>query len=446
MLNVIMLASSIRRMPEGFGAVEFQNITNVHPLALVIVLVLGSAMLAVHRRWSFLPMLIIACFISAAQKITVFGMDFNFLRIMVLFGLIRLFIYDEYRYFEWKPLDVVLVLWTVSAIVIHVLQRGTFASFVNRLGFGFDAFGMYFLFRCLVRDWRDVDHIIWACILISIPVALFFIFENRVGRNVFSVFGGISPTAIVREGRVRCRGAYAHPIIAGCFWASLMPLIAAYRLKSAKHRTWSIIGLINSMIIVICCSSSTPLMGVMATLMGGLLYVVRRYMRTLRWGILLTLCALHLVMLAPVWHLIGRFQFVGGSTSYFRFLVIDSAIKNFNEWALLGTQSTAHWFWGAQDLTNHFVMEGVMGGFLTLCLFVAVIAYAFRDVGGMWRAEARNSCRAKYAWALGVCIFVHCVNFIGVSYFGQIIVVWYLHLAIIGSLSAKKRAAIISNA
>ena len=40
------------------------------------------------------------------------------------------------------------------------------------------------------------------------------------------------------------------------------------------------------------------------------------------------------------------------------------------------------------------------------------------------------------AWALGVSLFIHCVIFIGVSYFGQSMMLWYLMLAMIGSLSA----------
>ncbi|MCH8211646.1 MAG: hypothetical protein IIB99_09770 [Planctomycetes bacterium] len=47
------------------------------------------------------------------------------------------------------------------------------------------------------------------------------------------------------------------------------------------------------------------------------------------------------------------------------------------------------------------------------------------------------------AWALGVALFIHCVVFIGVSNFGPTILVWYLTLGFIGSLSplrSRKRA------
>jgi hypothetical protein len=180
-------------------------------------------------------------------------------------------------------------------------------------------------------------------------------------------------------------------------------------------------------------------MGVLAAMIGGLMFLLRRQMRMVRWGILVTLIALHIVMKAPIWHLISRVSAVGGSTGWHRFNLIDQAIKHFGEWAVIGTSSTAHWGWGLQDVTNQYILEGVRGGFLTLCLFIAVIAVAFREVGRLWRLQARHMYRQALSWALGVSLFVHCTSFIGVSYFGQIWILWYLLLAMIGSMSSTTR-------
>lgn len=427
------------RIIKDFGRLAYKDVTNIHPLGLAAVIILGVAMLTISRRWSVVPMLIIACFISSVQKIVVFGLDFNLLRIMVLFGVFRLLLKKEYVGLIWKPLDTAMVCWTISAMLIHTLQQGTFSTFVNRLGFAFDAFGMYFLFRCLIREWSDVDTVIFSVLLISIPVALAFLLENRTGRNVFSVFGGVHEITPIREGRLRCQGAFSGAILAGCFWASLMPLLAACWWKSTKDRSWAVTGLVTSSVIVVLCASSTPVMGVISGIIGGLMFLLRRQMRLVRWGVLMALIALHIVMKAPVWHLISRVRAVGGSTGHFRYALIDAAIRHFDEWAILGTKSVAHWFWGAQDVTNQYILEGLMGGILTLCLFVTVIGIAFRETGRLWRLQAEPY-RLALAWAMGVSLFVHCTNFIGISYFGQIRVVWYLLLATIGSLSIPKCA------
>lgn len=414
------------------GAFDWGGQTLLHPIAIIAVVILGIALIMLPRRYAILPMFILACFIPSRQRLVIMTLDFDLLRIMVLFGVARLLLRREYIGFSWKSIDTVLALYVVSAMLIRTLQQGTLSAFVSRLGFGFDAFGMYFLFRCLIRDWEDVDTVVFGVLLISIPVALAFLLENRTGRNAFSIFGGVPEITVVRFGRLRCQGAFSHPILAGCFWASLMPLFAARWWKSANDRFWAIMGLVTSSVIVACCVSSTPVMGVLAVLIGGLFFFLRRYMRVVRWGILLTLIGLHIVMQAPVWHLISRVSAIGGSTGWHRYNLINQTINHFSEWWLLGVQGTISW--GIVDTTNHYILEGLRGGFLTLVLFVAVISLCFKGTGVLWRRWSHDRYRLALSWALGVSLFAHCMQFLGVSYFGQINMVWFLLLAMIGSL------------
>ena len=424
---------------EIVGHPEYVGHTVVHPLGLMAVVVLGICVLLLPRRWAVLPLLIMACFIPSAQRIFIIGLNFDFLRIMVLFGVMRLILRNEHLAFVWKPLDTIMVLWVCSSMLFYSLQQGTFSAVINRLGFGFDAFGMYFLFRCLIRNWEDIDRLVIGCIIISIPVAAFFLLENWTGHNLFSIFGGVDAITPVREGRLRCQGAFSHAILAGCFWASLLPLFAAYWWKGIKERVWAVVGLITTSIVVICCASSTPVMGVIAGVIGGGMFFLRRDMRLVCWGILLTLIALHLVMKSPVWYLVGRFSTIGGSTGWHRVNLINQAILHFNDWWLTGCSGYTVLSWGvhAGDVTNQYILEGVCGGFLTFCLFIVVIVIAFREVGSLWRSQSRYPYRLALSWALGVSLFVHCINFIGVSYFGQIIMIWYMILAMIGSLSIQ---------
>jgi hypothetical protein len=419
------------------GGFEYGDHTTVHPVGLLMLIILGICIMILPRRWAVWPLLIMACFVSTAQRIVIAGMDFDFLRLIVLFGMIRICFRGEYRFFLWKPLDTVMVLWTISAVIFNVIQQGTVSAFVNRLGFGYDAFGMYFLFRCLIRDWGDVNRAILGVIVTGIPVAVLFLIENRTGRNIFSMFGGVPAITESREGRLRCQGAFAHAILAGSFWASQLPLFVAYWWQSSKGRIWAAVGIICSLVIIICSASSTPIMGILATMFGWSLFFLRRQMRIICWGMLLTLIALHMVMKAPVWHLISRVSAVGGSTGWHRSNLIDQTVQHFGDWWFSGCsgQTVASWGILAGDVTNQYILEGVRGGFLTMCLFITIIIIAFREVGKLWRSQNRSSSKLMIAWALGVSLFVHCSNFIGVSYFCQIWIAWYMHLAIIGSLS-----------
>lgn len=409
----------------------YKDVTNVHPLGLAAVLVLGLCLILVPRRWSVLPMMMIACFIPSAQKITVLNLDFDLLRIMVLFGFMRLLVRKEYKSFHFKLIDKVIFSWVASMVLFYTFQHGTVTALVNRLGVAFNAIGMYFLFRCLIRNWTDADTVIFGVIMLSIPVAGAFFVEYRTGRNIFSVFGGVPEITLVRDGRLRCQGAFSHPILAGCYWVSLLPLFVARFWKSRKDRIWAFIGFVTCTLIVFFCASSTPAMGWLAAVVGGFVFLLRYQMKLIRWSIFLGLVALHIVMEAPVWHLIARVSAVGGSTSWHRYNLINQTIIHFDEWFLTGIQSTLHW--GVVDITNQYVLEAIRGGCVTLLLFVCMICVAYRNVGILWRIQC-HPYKIAFSWALGVSLFVHTVDFVGVSYFGQIYIVWYLLLAMIGSL------------
>ncbi len=420
-------------VPLAGSELEFANQTTLHPLGMAAVLVLGVAMLLVPRRYALLPLIVMACFVAPAQRIVIVGSDFTLLRIMVLFGWVRLVLHGELRGLVWKPLDSAIVMWAVAGTLAQALLFGTAAALVNRLGAAFDALGLYFLCRCLLRTWDDLCRTVLSFAVVALPVAVAFLVENRTGRNLFAFLGGVPEFTLVREGRLRCQGAFAHPILAGCFWASLMPLIAGLWWWWPRQRLWVVLGLSAAAVIVVCAASSTPVFAVLAAAAGGAMYFARHRLKWVRWTALLVVIGLHLVMTAPVWHLVARVSAVGGSTGWQRFFLIDQFVKRFDEWWLLGTQSTAHWGPGLRDVTNQYVLEAVRGGLLTLLLFVLTVALAFRGVGARLRLAEPSLPHRVMTWALGVALFVHCMNFIGVSYFGQTILVWYLCLAMIGS-------------
>ncbi len=433
-------------MPEHFGGVLWKDVTNLHPLGLAALLILGLAMLLVPRRWAVLPMFIMVCFISSVQKLVVFGLDFNLLRIMVLFGFLRVIYHKEFVGFVWRKIDTVMVAWAVSSTLIYTIQQGSMAALIYRFGQIFDTVGIYFLVRCLVRDWQDLDSLVKGCLIVSISVAIAFIFEYSTRRNIFSVFGGVPEITAIRQGRLRCQGAFPHPILAGCWWASLVPIFVAYWYRSRHERIWVVLGVLSALLIIVMCASSTPVLGVLAGALGLAMFAWRHHMRWIRWAVAASLVALHIVMEAPVWHLISRVGAVGGSTSWHRYNLLNQAINRFGEWWLLGTTSTVHWGWGLQDVTNHYVLEGVRGGVLTLLLFLAIVALAFQNVGRLWRLNAKHRYRLRMSWALGVSVFVHCVCFLGVSYGGQIYMIWFLLLAAIVSLhDASHKAAVAAS-
>ncbi|MHC4217254.1 MAG: hypothetical protein ACYSU7_02250 [Planctomycetota bacterium] len=441
------------------------NQTTLHPLGIIAIIVLGVATLVVPRRYALVPALILACCVAPAQRVVVATLDFNFLRLMVFFGWARVLLRGEITGFRWKTLDSWVVAWGCVASVTATILYGTVAALINRLGMLYEAMGLYFLCRVVVRDWKDVQAFARAAAVISIPVALAFVVEKATGRNLFALFGGVPEQTIIRADRLRCQGPFLHPILAGCFWAVLLPLVGALWWSRGWNRVLALGGAVCSTWIVIACASATPIGGAIFGVAAAALFPLRRRLNWIRWSVLAGLAALQMVMANPVWHLLARVPLVTGSTGWYRYKLIDEFFRHVGEWFFIGTRSAERWPGpGFDAITNEFVRQGVDGGLLTLALFVGMITMAFIGVGRILRAANRRrfrvvgssedgkrvllqpadddrqrASRLALVWALGVGIFVHCVVFIGVSYFGQVLLVWFLGLGFIGSLTPTHR-------
>ncbi|QDV06334.1 hypothetical protein Poly30_18430 [Planctomycetes bacterium Poly30] len=401
---------------EGFGTREFFNQTTVHPLGLAVLGVLGLATCLVHRRYLLLPLLALACVVPQGQRIVIAGLDFNFVRLLLLVGIARVVAFSEWTHIRPKALDRIVVAWTLIGAIGYVLQVGEFSAVIYRLGLGFDILGMYFMCRVAFRDWRDVDIAVTGFAVMACFSFFFFMVEKLTGRNPFSIMGGVPEFTGMREGKLRTQGPFVHAILAGCFWALLLPIVAAKVLS--KRRSQRMLGLFGSLAIlsiVLFCASSTPLIVLGCNGLGAIIYRYRRHMRLIRWTTGLGLLALHLYMKQPVWHLIARIDVVGGSTGWHRYKLIQSAIDNFHEWWLCGIPSTAHWGYFMFDVTNQYVLEGVRAGIVAVIAFVWVLVYAFKHVGETWPTVRRNDYLCLLSWAFGVSIFAHVNVFLAVS-------------------------------
>ena len=231
-----------------------------------------------------------------------------------------------------------------------------------------------------------------------------------------------------------------HPILAGCFWASLLPLVLS-PWRAAPGRGFVCIpaglGILG---IVLFSASSTPIAAVAAVFVGYAMWVARKQLRSLRWLLVATLLALHMVMQAPVWHLISRINAVGGSTGYHRYRLIDNAIRRFDEWALIGVKGTAHWGHYMFDVTNQYVKEGVRGGILSLTLFVLMIGWSFAYAGRVRKDAGADKTTRVIAWGLGVCLFAQSAMFFSVSitHAQQNMLAFFLVIASLASLEQAR--------
>ncbi|HEY3490795.1 MAG TPA: hypothetical protein VGK27_11840 [Candidatus Deferrimicrobiaceae bacterium] len=403
--------------------------------AFSLTLIAGLFLLVLPRRKALIPILLVACYITSNQRIMIAGLDFDMYRLMIIFGFLRVLLRSETRSVHLNSIDRVFIYYILSTVVMYTIQLKTLGSFINRSGFAFDAFGIYFLTKIFIESEQDIADLISSVAIIIIPMAIFMTVEQITGRNFFSVLGGVPEFSEIREGRLRSQAAFSHAILAGTFGASLFPLFFALRHKGARYTPYVMFGVISSIVITFTSSSSGPLLTLLAAGGGLMLWEMRSRMRTIRWAMIIALIGLQLVMKDPVWAIIWRLTIVGGSTGYHRFMLLDQTIRRIGEWWFCGSSNMAYWGWGLQDITNQFVLVAVTGGLLPLIFFVILLSRCFRTIGNSIRSVQLEENTKRFYWALGASLFAHTVSFMGVSYFGQMLIVWYVFLGVLSRVS-----------
>jgi hypothetical protein len=405
-------------------------------------LLLGLFQLVLPRRSAFLPVIIAGCYMTLGQALVVWGLDFHLMRILILFGVVRVIVRRELSDIQLTPIDGVLATWLLVSTFLYVLFDGTHVSLIGRLGDAYNAAGLYLLVRASVRTLDDAVFVTRLCAIVIVPLSVLFILEGVTGRNPFAVLGGVSMFSEVRNGRVRAQGPFLHSILAGTFGATAWPVFAGLWVYGKGNRLLATFAILAAIVIVVASGSSGPLMALVVSALALICWVCRKLTRPMRWGLVLGIFSLHLVMNAPVWFLITRISDVTGGGGWYRAALIDAAVNHFDEWWLIGTGFTAHWMptgiladKNSADIVNEFIAQGVKGGLISLLLFVWLIVMCFKTVGNAMRITPDDSWRQRFLiWSMGCALVAHIASFFSVSYFDQITIYWYLLIGMIAAL------------
>jgi len=410
----------------------------MNALSIILVILLSVAVSTISRRYVLLPFILTACLVPMNQRIEIAGLDFTALRIILLFGILRLMLRGEMRPVAWNGFDKLLLTWNIVGTIVYTLQLWDMQAVIRKSGVMYDCLGMYWIFRQTITTWDDMLFVIKLfaiCAIISTPLIALEKFQQH---SVYSIFGQIGPS--FHRGRYRCMGPFSHYIMMGTFWVSLLPLFyAAY--KTGTQKMLYLTAMLGAFACVVFSASSTPLITLMAMALFWMLFNQRRHGKKMLVATCLLLTTLHMVMKAPVWHLIARIDIFSGSTGWHRYHLIDEFIKNASSWFLLGTSSTDHWGYGLGDVTNQYVLEAVRGGFITLCIF-GILVYSAIQMAGSASVVLKKHEHVWLCWGACIAMIGHAINFLGTSYFGQTLVLLYLNFAICSFLHNRAKAII----
>jgi len=406
---------------------------SLHPVALVVAIVVAIALLSLPRSRLVAPFFLVAVFLPLNQGFDVVGLDVTLARFLIFTAWLRFFVRGEVVLDRWRPMDTAVCLWCGIGGVAYVFLWGL-PAIVTSMGQIVNYAGTYFLVRLCVTKPSDVANVKKAMMFAAAVLAAFLIVESSTGRNAFAIFGGVPEITEIRDGHLRCQGPFGHPISAGLFGASLVPIFFG-PIMARRQRALHAVALACGVVVVVLAASSGPFLALAGAVAAWCCWPLRRRMRVVAWGIVGLLATLHLVMKAPVWALIARASVFDSSSSWHRLNLLDQFIWRFGEWWLFGTQSTDHWGFYAVDVANNYVRIGVSGGIFTLLAFFLLLRRGFTSIGAAMRAS-KSFEEQTLLWGLGGALMAHVVGAFGLSYWDQTTVLFALLLGLISAASS----------
>jgi len=422
-------------MPENYYFGGGSDSSVVTPLALACLAAAFLLILLVPRKHVLVPLLASCVLLPFGTSLVVAGFHLYTLRLLLAAGWLRLAVRGDLKVPRLNVIDKTFLFWALSNAIAFSILWGGMGAVTNRLGFLWNTLGAYFLARALVRNKEDVIRCIRVLAALVIVIAPAMAMEHATQHNLFSILGA-PELSDIRSGSIRAKGPFGHAIIAGTIGAMLMPLFAGVWRQGKEGRLLLGLGVASSAVMAITSASSTPLMTLGVGAIGLLLWPARQHLRVFRWGLALSVLSLHLVMKAPVWMLIARTGGAMGGSGYHRAMLIDNFIRHFGEWWLFGTRTNALWGFDMWDVDNAFVGAGVGGGLITFIAFIALLRYAFRQVGRARRLTSETRRDERLVWAIGASLLANTVGFFGIVYFDQSVLIWYSLLAMVSATAA----------
>jgi hypothetical protein len=329
-------------------------------------------------------------------------------------------------------------------------SRSFEAMVENRGGYLMDTWCSYMAARFIVTDRARLLSVIKCVGLALVPLAILGVIECVTSWQPFAPLWVYSPwwrggTRFVSEGRfgfARAIGPFSHSILFGGVFAMFLPLI--YCLRGEKNNGGPLTYILSGVALVGALSSMSSGPYVMVIVVVVCLMMEKHKARVKPLFIFIVFSCIFIGMASnrSFYHVIASWANPLGGAGWHRARLIDLAIENFNEWWLIGYGDRDPG-WGPQlgmahtDLTNEYILKGVRYGLLGIIVLCAVLAKAFQGLVATHRKVIQPASKSL-CWAFGSLLFGVVVTWMSVSFFGQLVTLFYCCLGMIGSLCGDK--------
>jgi len=371
-------------------------------------------------------------------------------RFVVAVLLIRCIFDDGLRSkFVWSRLDTFVTISMAASIVPYFFTQDQPPMLVieSRGGYLMDTWCAYLAARFVVTDRTRLVALMKCIAVVLVPLALLGVVECFTGWRPFAALWSYSPWfqgrgRFLLEGRWglnRAVGPFSHAILFGGGFAMFLPLI--YYLRHEKKQWRSLAYVLSGVALLGALSSlsSGPWVTVLVVIFCLAMEGHKAWVKRIFLFGLFSCILIGIVSNRPVYHVIASAANPLGGASWHRAKLIDLAIEHFPEWWRVGYGDRDPG-WGASlgmtwtDVTNEYILSGVRYGIVAVISLFAVLIQAFQGLAAVHR-KLKHPVLKSLCWAFGSMLFAVAVTWMSVSFFGQLITLFYCCLGMIGSLS-----------
>jgi hypothetical protein len=415
----------------------------VNPAGALILITLILVVFFTPRLVALLGMMAGVLYLTQTQQVEIMGFNLFAIRFLELAGFIRVISRKEFSFSQLNKVDRALLLFYFFLSIVYSLRATE--DLAGVIGLSVDAFLCYFTFRGLIVDMEDLRWFLKAFLILLVPFAALVLVESLTRHNMFSFIGG-GMGGWMRGDRFRAVGTFRNPDLLGALGASFLPLYIG--LACAKpERKLAGLGVGSCLVVVYASNSGGPIGATMMGLAGWVLWKKRMHMRIFRRCLVGGLLLLALVMKAPIWYLLDRASQITGGDGYNRAYLLDVSFQNLDKWWFAGMPitETVNWFpyshplTGGADITNQFISFGLTAGLGAIILVILLLKRAFSIVGralAAVRSQTETPSPDEFLlWGLGVLVVTHIITWLGITYYDQFYMVWFMQLAAISSVT-----------
>lgn len=371
-------------------------------------------------------------------------------RIVALALLVQYLLSPGKRKFKLNRLDQIVIFLFVWTVLANIIAGAPFQIISTQIGSSMDTVLMYFVARICIQTRGDLIDMVMPLSLVVLYMGLMGIYEAVTYNSPYQQlmryhqWMWVAKDPELRLGLLRAKVSTSHYIYYGMTMLLSVGFLASLRGIARKHvRQWKVtyaalfvggLGIFSSL-------SSGPIAGAFIFMVLTAYYYQPSLIRPSLWGFIGLCVFLEVASNRHFYELVDYFA-MSGTTAYYRTRLLEVAVANFGEYALVGTGGVRPDHWGMQidgrghvDLVNNYVLVAVESGLLGLILFFSIQIGAIRRAISIYRHGDKAA--KIYGFTIGAVIIAVMISSISVGLFNPALMISYM---LYGAVQIRKTA------